>query len=153
MLSRREFIQASLAAGSAASFGSAVRRPLAVAAEARSVNEKLNLAVVGVAARGGANLAGVAHENVAILCDIDQERLAEAGAKFPSARTLVDFREIFELPGIDGIVVSTPDHTHAIPVAMALKNGLPVYCEKPLTHSLYEARVLRRLNAQAKVPT
>ena len=153
MLSRREFIQASLAAGTAVAAGSPFRNPLVQAAEARSANEKLNIAVVGVAARGGANLAGVAHENIAVLCDIDQNRLSEAASKFPSAKTLVDFREIFELPGIDGIVVSTPDHTHAIPVAMALKKGMPVYCEKPLTHSLYEARVLRRLNAAAKVPT
>lgn len=153
MWSRREFIRAALAAGTATASGWGPRGLSALGAEARSANEKLNLAVIGVAARGGANLAGVAHENVAVLCDIDSQRLAQAAAAHPSARTLVDFREVFEIPGLDGIVVSTPDHTHAIPVAMALKKGLPVYCEKPLTHSLYEARVLRRLNAQAKVPT
>lgn len=153
MLSRREFIQAAVAAGTASSVGMLPTHRPVFAAEARSANDKLNLAVIGVAARGGANLNGVAHENIAVLCDIDQQRLAEAAAKFPSARTLADYREIFELPSIDGVVVSTPDHSHAIPVAMALSKGLPVYCEKPLTHSLYEARTLRKLNAKAKVPT
>lgn len=153
MLSRRDFIQTALAAGTAASTGALPRPRIAYGAEARSANEKLNLAVIGVAARGGANLEGVAHENVVVLCDIDSQRLNQAAMKFPSARKVVDFREIFDLPGIDGVVVSTPDHTHAIPVALALKKGIPAYCEKPLTHSLFEARTLRRLNAQAKVAT
>lgn len=153
MLSRRHFIQAALAAGTATALPFTRRPVLEAAGEPRSANEKLNLAVIGVAARGGANLSGVAHENIVVLCDIDSTRLKDAAMKFPSAKKVVDFREIFEMPGLDGVVVSTPDHTHAIPVAMALKKGLPVYCEKPLTHSVYEARVLRRLNAQAKVPT
>jgi predicted dehydrogenase len=153
MLSRREFIQAALAAGTATALPFGTRPQPVGAAEPRSANEKLNLAVIGVAARGGANLSGVAHENIVALCDIDSTRLNDAAMKFPSAKKIVDFREIFSLDGLDGVVVSTPDHTHAIPVAMALKKGLPVYCEKPLTHSVYEARVLRRLNAQAKVPT
>jgi predicted dehydrogenase len=153
MLSRREFIQAALAAGTAVSTVGAKRPAIAYAAEARSANEKLNLAVIGVAARGGANLKGVSHENIVALCDIDSQRLEQAAAEFPSARKLVDYRDVFSLTGLDGVVVSTPDHSHAIPVAMALKAGLPVYCEKPLTHSLYEARVLRRLNAQAGVAT
>ncbi len=153
MLSRRKFVQAALAAGTATALPFASRSPLVAAAEPRSANEKLNLAVIGVAARGGANLSGVAHENITVLCDIDSVRLNDAAMKFPSAKKVVDCREIFSMDNIDGVVVSTPDHTHAIPVAMALKKGLPVYCEKPLTHSVYEARVLRRLNAQAKVPT
>jgi predicted dehydrogenase len=152
MWSRREFIHAALAAGTAAGWARTPRGLLA-AEEVRSANEKLKLAVIGVAARGGANLAGVAHEEIAVLCDIDGDRLAKAAAEFPSARKLVDYREVFELPDLDGIVVSTPDHTHAIPVAMALSKGLPVYCEKPLTHSLHEARVLRQLNRQAGVAT
>lgn len=153
MLSRRDFIQAALAAGTAAGTGLVTRPQPLWAAETRSANEKLNLAVIGVAARGGANLRGVSHENIAVLCDIDDERLKQAAEQFPSARLINDYREIFELPNLDGIVVSTPDHTHAIPVAMALSKKLPVYCEKPLTHSLYEARVLRNLAAEAKVPT
>jgi predicted dehydrogenase len=151
MLSRREFLHAALAAGTAVSSGWSPRT--ALAQEPRSANEKLNLAVIGVAARGGANLSGVAHENVVVLCDIDSTRLDQAAENFRAAKKLVDFREIFALPNIDGVVVSTPDHTHAIPVAMALKNNWPVYCEKPLTHSLYEARVLRRLHIEHPVAT
>lgn len=153
MLSRRQFIQASLAAGTGITAGSSLRPQAVWSAPERSANELLKLAVIGVAARGGANLKGVSHEHIAVLCDIDEERLDQAAAMFPSAKKLVDYREVFEIPDLDGVVVSTPDHTHALPVAMALKQGLPVYCEKPLTHSLYEARVLRRLNAEARVAT
>lgn len=153
MWNRRQFIQASLAAGTAATTGMLARPQQASGAPERSANELLKLAVIGVAARGGSNLKGVGHEQVAVLCDIDEQRLNQAAEQFPHAKKLVDFREVFEIPDLDGILVSTPDHTHAIPVAMALKKGLPVYCEKPLTHSLYEARVLRRLNAEARVAT
>ncbi len=153
MLSRRDFLQAAIAAGTATALPFSRSSTPVHAAEARSANEKLNLAVIGVAARGGANLAGVAHENIVVLCDIDSQRLNEAALKFPSAKKVVDYREIFSMPGIDGVVVSTPDHTHAIPVATALKQGWPVYCEKPLTHSVYEARTLRRLHAARPVPT
>jgi len=152
MLSRREFIQAALAAGTAVSVG--FPRPrIALGQEPRSANEKLNIAVIGVAARGGANLQGVSHENIVVLCDIDSLRLNQAAEKFPAAKKLVDYREVFDLRDIDGVVVSTPDHSHAIPVATALKQKWPVYCEKPLTHSIYEARVLRRLHKEARVPT
>lgn len=151
-LSRRRFLQAAVAAGTSLS-GNLLAPRILPAKEARSANEKLNLLVIGVAARGGANLQGVAHENIVALCDIDEQRLGEAGEKHSSAKRLVDFREALELPGLDGVVVSTPDHTHAIPVATALRKGLPVYCEKPLTHSLYEARTLRQLRQQAGVAT
>jgi predicted dehydrogenase len=152
MLTRREFMQAAIAAGTAVGTGALAPR-VSRGEEVRSANEKLNLAVIGVAARGGANLDGVAHENIVALCDIDSQRISEPSQRFPSAKKFVDYRELFEMPGLDGVVVSTPDHTHAIPVAMAFSKGLPVYCEKPLTHSVYEARVLRRWNAVAGVAT
>ena len=151
-VSRRQFVQAALAAGTAVTAGSTFPS-FAVAKEARSANEKLNLLVIGVADRGGANLQGVAHENIVALCDIDDHRLTQAGDRFPSAKRINDCREAVELPGLDGVVVSTPDHMHAIPVAIALRKGLPVYCEKPLTHSLYEARTLRQLRQKANVAT
>ncbi len=151
--SRREFLQAALAAGTAAALPAALQPRTLSAREPRSANEKLRLAVIGVADRGAANLAGVAHENIVALCDIDDQRLDEAAKRFPSAKKLSDMREVAGLADLDGVVVSTPDHTHAIPVAMALRNKLPVYCEKPLTHSVFEARTLRRLTAEAQVPT
>jgi predicted dehydrogenase len=153
-LNRREFLEAALAAGTAtAGFGSLTQLPRLHANEVRSANEKLNIAVIGVADRGAANLDGVSSENIAVLCDIDDRRLEAAGAKHPNARRVFDFREALEVPHLDGLVCSTPDHMHAIVVAAALKKGLPVYCEKPLTHSVWEARQLRKLNAAAAVPT
>lgn len=152
-LSRREFLQAAVAAGTAVAATSPVMSRHALGKEPRSANDKLNIAVIGVAGRGGDNLRGVAGENIAVLCDIDDNRLDAAGQAHPGAKKVNDFREVFEASNLDGIVCSTPDHLHAIIVAGALKRGLPVYCEKPLTHSVYEARALRRLNSQAKVPT
>lgn len=152
-LSRREFLQAAVAAGTAVASGPLISSMPAFAYEPRSANEKLNIAVIGVAGRGGENLNGVSGENIAVLCDIDDQRLEAAGKKHPGAKKVSDYREVFEATNLDGIVCSTPDHMHAIVVAEALRRGLPVYCEKPLTHSVYEARVLRQLNAKARVPT
>ncbi|MBW3541877.1 MAG: Gfo/Idh/MocA family oxidoreductase [Planctomycetes bacterium] len=152
-LSRRQFLEAALAAGTAVPLVSAgVADAASLVGGGRS--EKLNLAVIGVAARGRANLQGVAGENIVALCDIDENRLSEAGSGFPDARRYVDFRELFEKEqDLDGVVVSTPDHTHAIPTAAALRRKLPVYCEKPLTHSVWEARQLRKLTKEAGVAT
>ena len=152
-LSRREFLQAAVTAGTAVASGPLVSSGPVFAYEPRSANEKLNIAVIGVAGRGGENLNGVSGENIAVLCDIDDQRLEAAGKKHPGAKKVSDFREVFEATNLDGIVCSTPDHMHAIVVSAALQRGLPVYCEKPLTHSVHEARVLRQLNAKARVPT
>lgn len=151
-VSRREFLQAAVLAGTTAPVAS----HFAFAKEAakpKSPNEKLNLAVIGVAARGGANLAGVSGENIAVLCDIDSQRLGQAADQHPHAKTYADFRRVFDHDDLDGVVVSTPDHMHAFCVARALRKKLPVYCEKPLTHSVWEARQLRDLNAEAGVAT
>jgi predicted dehydrogenase len=153
-MNRRQFLEAAVAAGTAmAGTGPLIGSRVASAKEVRSPNEKLNIAVVGVAARGEANLNGVAAENIVALCDIDEQRLSAAGSRFPNAKRVYDYREALETPNLDALVCSTPDHMHAIIVAAALKKGLPVYCEKPLTHSVWEARQLRRLNAQAGVAT
>jgi predicted dehydrogenase len=105
-----------------------------------SANDKLNLGVIGVAGRGGDNLAGVMGENIVALCDVDSVRLAGAAAKFPKAATMSDFRRLIDRNDLDGIVVSTPDHNHAIIAIAAMQSGRPVYCEKPLTHKVSEMR-------------
>ncbi len=105
-----------------------------------SPNEKLNLGIVGVAGRGGANLNGVAGENIVALCDIDDKNLAAAGERFPAAKRYNDFRRLVDQNDIDAIVVSTPDHTHAVASMAALQSGRHLYCEKPLTHTVAEAR-------------
>ncbi len=143
--SRRDFLKAALAAGTALPAASLLRPQRASAVEPRSPNEKLNFGVIGVGGRGAANLGGVSGQNIVALCDIDAGRLAEAAKNFPNARTYDDFRRVFDHKDLDGVVVSTPDHMHAIPLSWALKRGLAVYCEKPLTHSVHEAHYIRKL--------
>jgi predicted dehydrogenase len=151
--SRRQFLQAAIAAGTALPAGMSLLAAPQVQAENRSPNEKLNLAIIGVAARGGANLSGVSSENIAVLCDIDAQRLGKASEAYPRAKTYDDYRRVFDHKDLDGVVVSTPDHMHAIPVIQALKQGLAVYCEKPLAHSVHEVRQIRKATAAAKAVT
>jgi predicted dehydrogenase len=109
----------------------------------RSPNEKLDIGVVGVAARGAANLDGVAHENIVALCDVDSQRLDAASEQFPGAAKYKDYRRMIDEVKLDAVVVSTPDHSHAIPVVRALQAGLDTYCEKPLAHNVWEVRQMR----------
>ena len=122
---------------------------------AQSANEKLDIAVVGVAGRGGSNLNGVGHENIVALCDVDQTRLGKAAERFPQAKTFRDFRKMLDEihPQVDAVVVSTPDHVHAPAASLALGLGKHVYCEKPLTHSVYETRRLTELARKNKLAT
>jgi predicted dehydrogenase len=117
--------------------------------------KKLNVAVIGVDRRGRANLDGVAGENIVALCDADETRLDKALQRFPKAKRFVDFRQMLDQTHgeIEGVVVSTPDHTHAPAAAMAIRMGKHCYCEKPLTHSVYEARMVTNLAKQHKVAT
>lgn len=102
--------------------------------------------VIGVGGRGAGNLQGVSGEEIAVLCDVDCKRLAAAAEKHPGARQVADFREILRdenaSEDLDGVVISTPDHTHYLPAMLALLRGLDVYCEKPLTHTVAQARGL-----------
>lgn len=110
---------------------------------------KLSLAFVGVAGRGAANLGGLGGENVVALCDVDRARGQQARQDYPQARFFQDYRKMLETVGreIDGVVVSTPDHTHASVVLAAIGLGKHVYCEKPLGHSLFE---VRRMTEEAR---
>jgi predicted dehydrogenase len=118
-----------------------------------SPNQKLNLGIIGVSGRGGDNLRGVASENIVALCDVDERRLAGASEKFPLAQTYSDFRRLLERKDIDAVVISTPDHTHAVAAVAALKSGRPIYCEKPLTHTVSEARIVTDLARKKKLVT
>ncbi len=100
----------------------------------------LNLGVIGVGGRGADNLAGVAGENIVALCDVDATHLAAAAVGFPKAAHFADYHDMIEKVALDAVVISTPDHTHAPATLAALRAGLDVYCEKPLTHTLEEAR-------------
>jgi predicted dehydrogenase len=120
-----------------------------------SPNEKLNIALVGAGGRGAANLAGVAGENIVALCDVDERRAAAAFDKYPGVRKYHDFRKMLHDMDkqIDAVVVSTPNHTHAPASAMAMRMGKHCYCEKPLSHSVEEARAVARMAAENKVAT
>ena len=149
-LSRRQVLRkATLAGVGIWSCGGNVR------AEQKSPNEKLNVAVIGVGGRGRANLMAAAGENIVALCDVDEQRAGDAFAKFPRAKKYHDFRKMLDEMDkqIDAVIVSTPDHTHAPPSVMAMKMGKHCYCEKPLTHSVYESRVVAEVAAEKKLAT
>ena len=145
--SRRRFLSNSLGAAALAGVAPAVLR-------GQNLNSKLNIAVVGVGGRGGSNMAGAAVENIVALCDLNAKNLAAAKAKYPGARTEEDFRRLFDRSqDFDAVVVSTTEHTHAFATMLALKAGKHVYCEKPLTHGIWEARQIREYAAQTKLAT
>jgi predicted dehydrogenase len=125
-------------------------------AQRQSANDKLNIAIIGAGGQGGGNLRRLADlgENIVALCDVDEERAAASYQRFPAAEKFHDFRVLLEKrKDIDAVVVSTPDHVHAPAGVMAMKLGKHLYCEKPLTHSVYEARVMRETAAKYKVAT
>ncbi len=118
------------------------------------LNSKLNIAMIASGGRGGANLGGVASENIVALCDVFEPNLARAAQQYPQARQEVDFRKLFDHEKeFDAVVVSTCEHTHAMATMLALKHKKHVYCEKPLTHDVYEARQIRLAAREAKVAT
>ena len=122
--------------------------------QARSPNQKLNIGVIGCGGRGFADLQGCATENIVALCDVDEARAAQALAAYPKAKRYHDYRQMLEKQrDLDAVVVATPDHHHAPATIMAMKLGKHVYCEKPLTHSVYEARVMRQVARKQKLAT
>lgn len=118
-------------------------------------SNKLNVAVIGPCNRGAANLSGVIGENVVAICDVDSNYLEAASQRVPNARKFEDFRKMLEEmeDSLDAVVVSTPDHTHAVCAAMAMKMGKHCYCEKPLAHDVYETRTLQNIAAERKLVT
>jgi predicted dehydrogenase len=115
-----------------------------------SPNEKLNLGIIGTAHRAGDDLHHVATENIVALCDVDATYLAAAKQQFPKAAGYRDFRKMLERNDLDAIVIGTPDHTHAVTTVAALQSGRHVYCEKPLAHTVSEARRIAEVAAQHK---
>ncbi|MFA0753481.1 MAG: hypothetical protein IMHGJWDQ_001257 [Candidatus Fervidibacter sp.] len=151
-LSRRDFVKA-VTLGGVGLF--MLRNPKA--AFSYQANEKLNLAFVGAGGRGAALVDEFAKlgENIVALCDVDWQSAAGTFQKFPNAKRFKDFRKmLYEMANeIDAVVVATPDHTHAIVSVAAMKLGKHVYCEKPLTYCIHEARVMREVARQKKVAT
>jgi predicted dehydrogenase len=148
-VTRRDFLRVSAATG-AATFA------VPAFVHAKSPNEKLSVAVIGPGGRGAAQLdAAGSMENVVAICDVDQRNLVAVAPKYPKAKTYADFRKMLaEMEkSIDVVMVSTPDHTHAPASAMAMRMGKHCYCEKPLTHNVYEARVLAQLAKEKNLVT
>lgn len=151
---RRCFLKTAIAAG-------LTILPSGVIRGGNSPNGKLNLALIGVGGRGRANLNGVKakpgaglvqtdltgmrSENIVALCDVDEDALGKAAKEFPAAKVYTDWRKCLDQPGLDAVVCSTPDHTHAFISIWAMNRGLSVYCEKPLANSVEEARLVREV--------
>ena len=150
---RRNFLKASAAAGAGywltANAVSATRA-------ADKPNGKIHFAGIGVGGKGSSDIdqAGGLGEVVA-LCDVDDNQANNKAKKFSEAKIFSDFRKMFDNMGkqIDAVTVSTADHTHAVASITAMRLGKHVYCQKPLTHSVWEARQMRLLAREHKVCT
>lgn len=118
-------------------------------------SDKLDIAGIGVGGMGFSDIKSVgATENIVALCDVDEVHAAKAFDAFPKARVHKDFRRMLESQkNIDAVVIATPDHLHAVVTMTAIQLGKHVYCEKPLTHSVYEARMVGKAAQEAKVAT
>lgn len=121
---------------------------------AKSPNEKLNIAGIGIGGQGGHVISQLTGENIVALCDVDSGHAGGVFRRFPDAKIHKDFRKMLEQQkDIDAVVVATPDHLHAIISITAMKLGKHVYCEKPLTHSVWESRQMSRIAREQKVAT
>jgi predicted dehydrogenase len=151
-LSRRAFLMTSAVAAGAAAIGA----PAIV--HGQNLNEKLNLALIGVGGRGMGNFGGIQSENIVALCDVSEKNLNLAAQRAASLgadpKKFTDFRKVYDMADeFDAVVVSTCEHTHAFATLPALQLKKHVYCEKPLTHNIWEARTIREAANKAGVST
>ncbi len=152
--SRRTFLHHAAATVGAA--GAFTILPSRVVAGQRklSPSDKLNIGAVGVGGMGGSNLSRCETENIIALCDVDTDKAAKTFSKYPNARKYGNYRDMFEKEkDLDAVIIATPDHTHAIIAMAAMQRGLHVYVQKPLTHSVWEARLLTETARKQKVVT
>ncbi len=151
---RRDFLK--MGALSAGAVAAATVVPRHVVGGPREIppSEKMNVAGVGIGGMGGANVRNLESQNIVALCDVDQNYAAGTIKRYPKAKLYVDYREMLDKQkDVDGVVIGTPDHTHAVISVAAMRAGKHVYCQKPLTHDVYEARVLARVAKECKVAT
>ena len=148
---RRQFMSVSAALGGGAWIGGAAR-----AAEERPRGDRIRFACIGVGGKGEGDAADAARfGDVVAICDVDELRLAAASATHPQARKYKDWRRLLDEmhASIDAVTISTPDHSHAVAAAAAMRLGKHAFVQKPLTHSIYEARVLGQIAREQKVAT
>lgn len=148
-MKRRDFLKTTTLAGAGVLVGS--RELLA---QNQAPNDRINFACIGVGGKGDSDTADAAKfGNIVAICDVDDNILAKAAQKYPSAKKYNDYRKMLEEMGksIDAVTVSTPDHSHAPAASMAMKMGKHCFCQKPLTHDIYEARRLGEIAREMKV--
>ncbi len=149
---RRQFMGQSAAVGAGFWLGTA-----AVGKTQESALQSLSAVCIGVGGKGSSDTSHIADQGVKIvgLCDVDQDTLTKKSREFPDAGRFTDFREMFDKLGdkFDIVTVSTPDHTHAPAAVRAMRMGKHIYCQKPLTWSIREARVMREVAAETGVVT
>ena len=133
--------------------GLALAAPMIIPQSAFGANERLNIGAIGVGGRGGGDLAAVSTESIVALCDVDSQRLGAAAGRHPNAKQYRDYRRLLEQEDLDAVVVATPDHHHAPATMRAMQRDLHVYCEKPLTHTVEEARKIATVAAERKLAT
>jgi len=150
-ISRRRVLQSS-----AASLGYFLTAQAHASARILGANGKLKVAGIGVGGKGASDIAHAGEfMDVVALCDVDEQRSGGSAQKFPHAKRFFDYRKLIDSMGkeFDAVTVSTADHHHAPAAALAMRAGKHVYCQKPLTHTVAEARLLRELAAKHKVVT
>jgi len=146
---RRDFLKTSALAAGAITFG------VPALLRGQNLNSKVNIAGIGINGKGSSDIEACATENIVAICDVDKNRSAGKVAKYPGARFFTDYRKMLEEMGnsIDAVNIATPDHTHAVIASAAMRLGKHVYCQKPLTQTIYEARYLRNLAREKKIIT
>lgn len=150
--SRREF----MAATAAFAAFSIVPRHCVAGSGKKAPSEKLNMGCIGVGGmQGASDVDSVGGENIYALCDVDEAFLGQTGSKYPSAKRYRDFREMLdkEHKNLDAITITIPDHMHATVALWAMERGLAVYCQKPLTQTVWEARLMSKAAAKYGVVT
>jgi predicted dehydrogenase len=152
-MSRRSLLQKTALSGVAAGFTIVPRHVLGGAGHV-APSEKMNIAGIGIGGMGAANLKNLESENIVALCDVDPSYAAPTIQRYSSARFYNDYRVMLDRQkDIDGVLIATPDHTHAVITMAAIRAGKHVYCQKPLTHDVYEARMLAKAASGSKVVT
>ncbi len=153
-VNRRTFLSRTAVAGAAAASVLVVPRHVVGGAGRKSANEKLNIAGIGVGGMGGGNLRNLHNENIVALCDVDDDYGGRTFKAFPKAKQYKDYRVMLKKQkDIDAVVIATPDHTHAVISMAAMQAGKHVYCQKPLTHDVYEAHRLAQAARETGVVT
>jgi predicted dehydrogenase len=146
---RRQFL-----AGSAAALFTIVPRHVLGGGRFTAPSDKLRIAGIGVGGMGAADLGEMESENIVALCDVDERQAAGSFARYAQARRYRDFREMLaQEKDLDAVVVATPDHVHAVAAMAAIEAGKHVYCEKPMSHTMHEARQLTLAARRAGVAT